>query len=128
MPIRELSSGATISYVDEGSGRPVVLLHGVAMSVAFFERNVSNLAHDHRVIALDFRGHGSSPYVDGGHTVAQYARDVRALIEDYELAYPLELFEIADVLGVIEAPIRFRGQSDPRHCGPYRRARVSSKA
>ena len=50
------------------------------------------------------------------------------LIEDYELAYPLEPFEIADVLGVIEAPIRFRGQSDPRHCGPYRRARVSSKA
>jgi len=38
--------------------RPVVLLHGVAMSVAFFERNVSDLAHDHRVIALDFRGHG----------------------------------------------------------------------
>ena len=86
MPIRELSSGATISYVDEGSGRPVVLLHGVAMSVAFFERNVSDLAHDHRVIALDFRGHGSSPYVEGGHTVAQYARDVRALIEDLGLA------------------------------------------
>ena len=32
------------------------------------------------------------------------------LIEDYELVYPLEPFEIADVLGVIEAPVRFRGQ------------------
>ncbi|MDO8308071.1 MAG: alpha/beta hydrolase [Actinomycetota bacterium] len=86
MPIRELSSGATVSYADEGSGRPIVLLHGVAMSSAFFERNVADLARGQRVIAMDFRGHGSSPYVEGGHTVAQYARDVRALIMDMHLA------------------------------------------
>ena len=50
------------------------------------------------------------------------------LIEDYELVYPLEPFEIADVLGVIEAPVRFRGQFDLRHHGACRRARVGSKA
>ena len=50
------------------------------------------------------------------------------LIEDYELVYPLEPFEIADVLGVIEAPVRFRGQFDLRHHGAHRRARVGSKA
>jgi len=50
------------------------------------------------------------------------------LIADYELVYPLEPFEIADVLGVIEAPVRFRGQFDVRHHGSHRRARVSSKA
>ena len=50
------------------------------------------------------------------------------LIEDYELVYPLEPFEIADVFGVIEAPVRFRGQFDLRHHGACRRARVSCKA
>jgi len=85
MPSVDLKTGATVAYEDKGSGRPIILLHGVAMSRAFFERNVDELARDHRVIALDFRGHGSSPQLDDGHTVAQYARDVRALIEDLDL-------------------------------------------
>lgn len=86
MPTRELSTGATLSFEDRGSGRPIVLLHGVAMSRVFFERNIDDLSRDHRVIAVDFRGHGSSPYVEGGHTVAQYARDVHALIEELGLS------------------------------------------
>ncbi len=85
MPTRELSTGATVSFEDQGTGRPIVLLHGVAMSRVFFERNVEDLATDHRVIALDFRGHGSSPQMDEGHEVAQYARDVRALLVDLDL-------------------------------------------
>ena len=89
MPLVDLPTGATVSYTDEGQGRPLVLLHGVAMSSVFFERNTADLARDHRVIALDFRGHGASPYVDGGHTVAQYARDVRALIEVLDLDRPV---------------------------------------
>ncbi|MBK9740487.1 MAG: alpha/beta hydrolase [Actinobacteria bacterium] len=89
MTLFELPSGAAMSYTDEGAGRPLVLLHGVAMSSVFFEKNVSDLSRDHRVIAVDFRGHGSSPYVEGGHTVAQYARDVRALIDHLGLDRPV---------------------------------------
>lgn len=89
MPIAELPTGARVSYSDEGTGRAVVLLHGVAMSSTFFERNVSDLARNHRIIALDFRGHGASPYAEGGHTVAQYARDVRGLIEVLGLDRPV---------------------------------------
>ena len=81
----ELSTGAALSYLDEGAGRPLLLLHGVCMSNAFFERNVGPLSAGHRVIAPDFRSHGKSPSVEGGHTVAQYARDVRALIEALDL-------------------------------------------
>jgi non-heme chloroperoxidase len=81
MTMLDLPTGATLACTDTGSGRPVVLLHGVCMSQRFFERNIGPLAEHHRVIALDFRGHGDSPPVEGGHTVAQYARDVRAVIE-----------------------------------------------
>ena len=37
------------------------------------------------MIAVDFRGHGASPSSEGGHSVAQYARDVHALIEQLDL-------------------------------------------
>jgi pimeloyl-ACP methyl ester carboxylesterase len=89
MPLVELPTGATVHYTDAGTGRAVILLHGVAMSSVFFERNVDELSRDHRVIALDFRGHGGSPYVEGGHTVAQYARDVRGLIDALDLDRPV---------------------------------------
>jgi non-heme chloroperoxidase len=85
VPAIDLSTGVTLSYQDAGQGRPLILLHGVCMSNRFFERNVEPLAAQHRVIAPDFRSHGDSPAVEGGHTVEQYARDVRALIEALEL-------------------------------------------
>jgi pimeloyl-ACP methyl ester carboxylesterase len=80
-----LPDGTVLSYTDIGNGRPIVLLHGVCMSRIFFERNVDALADRHRVIAVDFRSHGDSPRGEGGHTVAQYARDVRALMEHLDL-------------------------------------------
>ena len=81
----ELPTGATVAVTDTGSGTPLVLLHGVCMSRHFFGRNIDALAAGHRVVALDFRGHGASPSIEGGHSIAQYARDVRALIEHLDL-------------------------------------------
>jgi len=85
MALIDLPTGATLSYIDEGSGRPLLLLHGVCMSNAFFGRNIGPLSQSHRVVAPDFRSHGESPHVEGGHTVGQYARDIRALIEALDL-------------------------------------------
>lgn len=78
--LHELPDGAGMAYDAAGSGRPVVLIHGVSMSRRFFERNVALLAERVRVINVDLRGHGESPAHEGGHTVAQYARDVRHLL------------------------------------------------
>jgi non-heme chloroperoxidase len=80
-----LDSGLTLNVTDEGQGRPIVLIHGVCMSQSFFVRNIGPLASTNRVIALDLRGHGESPAIEGGHTIAQYARDLRELIEQLEL-------------------------------------------
>jgi pimeloyl-ACP methyl ester carboxylesterase len=85
VPDLTLSDGAVIRYEDRGSGRPLVLLHGVCMSSDFFREQVGPLSAAHRVITVDFRGHGRSPACDHGHTVAQYARDVHELIEDLAL-------------------------------------------
>jgi hypothetical protein len=57
------SNGVTIRYVDQGSGEPVVFVHGFSSNIetAWITPGVfSNLAKDHRVIALDLRGRGKS--------------------------------------------------------------------
>ena len=81
----ELPDGAALAFSDTGEGRVILLLHGVCMSRMFFERNVVPLAERHRVVAVDFRSHGDSPRSEGGHTVAQYARDVHALLEHLQI-------------------------------------------
>jgi pimeloyl-ACP methyl ester carboxylesterase len=57
------SEGVRIRYVEQGSGEPLVLIHGYSSDLerAWVNGGVfSNLATDHRVIALDLRGHGGS--------------------------------------------------------------------
>ncbi len=73
--------GTRFAYVDLGRGRPLVLLHGWSSSLRWFNRNLAELAGRHRVLALDFRGHGSSEKTASGHTMEQYARDVHDFIE-----------------------------------------------
>ena len=43
------------------------------------------------MIALDLRGHGDSDDVESGHTIPQYARDLRLLLEELELERPFLL-------------------------------------
>lgn len=81
----ELPGGAALAFTDTGQGRVILLLHGVCMSRMFFERNIPELAKRYRVIALDFRSHGDSPIVEGGHSVSEYARDVHALLEHLDV-------------------------------------------
>lgn len=53
--------GLRIHYVESGSGRPVVLIHGNAGSVEDFEGRTLSLLSDHyRVLAIDRPGHGRS--------------------------------------------------------------------
>ncbi|KAA3645849.1 MAG: alpha/beta fold hydrolase [Chloroflexi bacterium] len=49
-----------VRYWDVGQGPPVLLLHGVGCMVEVWYRNIPALAKKHRVIALDFLGHGYS--------------------------------------------------------------------
>lgn len=78
MPFFE-SDGLKIHYEDRGSGDPVVLVHGFASNA---ENNwgitgwLDLLARNHRVVALDCRGHGQS---DKPHEPAAYAA---TLMED----------------------------------------------
>ncbi len=57
------SDGARLHYTDEGSGEPVILLHGFAATGHLnwrFPGVLETLARDFRVVVLDARGHGRS--------------------------------------------------------------------
>ena len=87
-----------ISYIDEGTGEPIVLVHGFAstkevnwVSTAW----VSTLTRaGRRVIALDNRGHGQSSklYDPAAYHTDRMANDVRALLDHLAI-------ERADVMG-----------------------------
>lgn len=77
--------GAKLYYERMGTGPTLLFLHGFHCSLEFFKRNVNTLANDYQVVAIDFRGHGKSSKELAGHTIDQYARDVRKVIEELSL-------------------------------------------
>lgn len=55
------SEGGTIKYIDEGSGRVILLLHGIPTSGWLYRKMITPLVESgHRVIAPDMLGFGSS--------------------------------------------------------------------
>lgn len=77
----ETRDGAKIYYADHGEGQPILLVHGWICSSKFWQKNVPDLANAFRVITLDLRGHGNSSKTLTGHTIGQYASDVRQVID-----------------------------------------------
>ena len=59
--------GVTLHYLEQGTGEPVVLLHGNGTMIQDFTLSgiVESLAKDHRVIAFDRPGFGYSDRPDG---------------------------------------------------------------
>ena len=47
-------------YEEQGSGPPLVLIHGGAVDLRFFDKNIGPLGEHLRVIAVDLWGHGRS--------------------------------------------------------------------
>ena len=53
-----------VYYEETGCGKPLLLLHGNTASSNMFGAVASGYAQDHRVILMDFLGHGQSDRLD----------------------------------------------------------------
>jgi pimeloyl-ACP methyl ester carboxylesterase len=62
-----------VAYSDVGDGPAVVLLHATLHDRHDFDAIVPSLRRDHRVIAVDWPGHGDSPAPDQPPTAALFA-------------------------------------------------------
>ncbi len=67
--------GLRLRAVEEGTGPAVVFGHGLLYDGRIFEPQARALAGDHRVVVLDFRGHGGSGIPPGAWTIGDHVRD-----------------------------------------------------
>ncbi len=67
-----------IAYEDEGSGPPVVLLHGYPFNRSMWDDQTQALRNSQRVIVPDLRGHGESEVAEA--TIEAMARDIGGLM------------------------------------------------
>ncbi|MFO1057912.1 MAG: alpha/beta fold hydrolase [Dongiaceae bacterium] len=74
------------AYRAEGSGEPIMLVHGVGMNKAFWTHQVAAFATSHRVIAYDLLGHGETASPDGPPTLASFVRQLGDLMDALGLA------------------------------------------
>lgn len=68
-------------WTSEGDGPALVLLHGLGGDRGFWSAETAAFRDDFRVLTLDLRGSGTAASAGGGHTVADLADDVCAVLD-----------------------------------------------
>lgn len=76
----------TIHHVRRGSGKPLLLVHGLGSSRAAWGLVEPALVRHREVIAIDLPGHGASPAEQDSGTFAGIARSLEAWLEREKLA------------------------------------------
>ncbi len=79
--MKQAVNGFNISFIKEGSGSPVVLLHGYAQTGHMWGPLVPSLSTNHTVIVPDLRGAGSSERPRNGYDKKTMAQDIHALVK-----------------------------------------------
>jgi pimeloyl-ACP methyl ester carboxylesterase len=74
------ADGTRIAFERQGSGEPIVLVHGTTGSTQAWALVTPHLAESFTVVAMDRRGHGQSE-PGPSHTLDRLAEDVIAVIE-----------------------------------------------
>ena len=107
-----LESSDLLYFTEQGSGPPLLLLHGVMATGEMFKPVIENFAARHRVIVPDLRGHGRSRLLPPPYTVPQLASDLSRLL------YYLRI-DSASVLGYSHggAVAQQLVLNDPTRCG-----------
>ena len=73
-------NGIQLFYSDQGQGNPIVFIHAFPLSSAMWEPQVREFSNNHRVIALDLRGHGESDAPLWHFTLDDFADDIYELL------------------------------------------------
>lgn len=78
--------GLTIRYAVEGSGPPVLLIHGVGARLDAWDGVVTALGGRFTTIRYDLRGHGHSTKAPGPYSATLFAADACALLDHLGVA------------------------------------------
>jgi len=79
--------GITVGYTEQGSGQPLVLIHGHPFDRSMWQPQVDHFAGaGWRVIVPDLRGYGESTVIPGKTTLETFARDIASLLDHLGVA------------------------------------------
>jgi pimeloyl-ACP methyl ester carboxylesterase len=79
MPYADIN-GLKLFYTEEGSGPPLLCIHGWTCDGNDWAWQIPALTGTYRVIAMDIRGHGRSDVPEDGYTLGQFADDAAELL------------------------------------------------
>ncbi len=88
-----MDDGAVWRYQETGSGRPLVLLHGIGMSHAAWNAVTPYLRATRRVIAFDIAGFGLTPPLPAGTlpTIANLVEALERSLHEMGLGLPIDV-------------------------------------
>lgn len=81
-----------LNYREQGSGRPLLLLHGNGEDGSYFTHQLDHFSKRFRAIAVDTRGHGASPRGTKPFSIRQFADDLAGFMDEIGVRQ-------ADILG-----------------------------
>jgi pimeloyl-ACP methyl ester carboxylesterase len=81
----QLSNNRGAHYLEQGSGEPLVLIHGVGMQALAWYPQIEELSSEFRVISVDMPGHGQSDPLEPGAGLPQFVEWAASFIEALEL-------------------------------------------
>jgi pimeloyl-ACP methyl ester carboxylesterase len=96
-PSRHLRvNGVDLSYIEQGTGAPVVFVHGAMSDLRAWEPQRQAIATQYRFIAYTYRYHGTAPWPDEGqhYSAATHAADLAAFIRQLNVS-PAHLVAIS---------------------------------
>jgi len=66
----------------EGSGKPILCIHGITANCRCWDVLAGALAPEYRVLAMDLRGRGGSDKPPQGYSLDYHLRDINCLLDD----------------------------------------------
>jgi pimeloyl-ACP methyl ester carboxylesterase len=96
-PLRHLRvNDVDLPYIEQGTGAPVVFVHGAFADLRFWEPQRQAVAAQHRFIAYTYRYHGMSPWPDEGqhYSAATHAADLATFLRQLN-AGPVHLVALS---------------------------------
>ena len=72
-------------YLEKGTGRPLILLHGNGADSGYFMGQINAFAGQYHVYAIDTRGHGRTPRGTMPFTIRQFAADLLGFMDEHQI-------------------------------------------
>ncbi|HTH57729.1 MAG TPA: alpha/beta hydrolase [Cyclobacteriaceae bacterium] len=75
------TNGVRVYYEVHGDGKPIILLHGAFYTIELnWAELIPELSKTRKVIAIEFQGHGHTPYSDRKLDIVTLAKDVEGVM------------------------------------------------